>query len=279
MTGGHLAKPMAHRRPRLDKLTVINKLFAPTRQRALDADEKAARREAIVDATARLYDQNQDLPGVAEVAREAGLAKGTMYLYFESKEALYLALHARHSQAFFAALIDRLERPAPFDVDDMLAIVDEHMIRQASFLPLCNACMGAAPDSMDEATHEAFHGALGAALARAGEGLERRMPTLVPGDGMRFLHHGYALLLGLHQLLGQRSQCALRARLHAGLQAGLQAGLHALGLTPASPTQTPAGAPPGLGDFRSESHAALRGLWHQAQTQGLVPARPAAPMT
>ncbi len=249
----------------------------PPRQRAIDADEKAARREAILDAAERLYAHAQVLPGVAEVAVEVGLAKGTMYLYFESKEALYLGLHHRHSQHFFDALIARLAQAETFDMDAMLAIVDEHMIRHASFLPLSNACMGAAPGSMDEHTHEAFHIELGGWLARAGAGLEQRLPRLRPGDGMRFLHHGYAMLLGLYQLLGQPSQCAVHARVLARLNAEA-AGAAKAGSTrrkatakAAKTAKTATTAPELLPmhDFRAESHAALRGLWRLAELQGV----------
>jgi|APTNR8051073442_1049403.scaffolds.fasta_scaffold31089_2 AcrR family transcriptional regulator len=235
-------------------------VFPSQRQRAIDPQEKAARRESILDAAARLYDRAQLLPGVAEVAAAAGLAKGTMYLYFETKEAIYLGLHQRHTRRFFEALIERLDGPQPFDVEVMLAIVDEHMIRPASVLPLGHVCMGAAPDRIDEPTLEAFHRQLGEWLARAGGALERRLPRLLPGDGMRFLHHGYALMLGLYQLLGQASQCAVHARLRAR------------GSTPCGRTLMP--AIPAGGEFRVEAHAALRGLWQLALSHGLPPALP-----
>jgi AcrR family transcriptional regulator len=223
------------------------------RQRALDAEGKAARREALLDAAERLYEPTLQLPGVAEVAAEAGLAKGTVYLYFPSREALYLALHQRQAQHFFDDLALRLAQPGPFDQEAMLGIVDAHMIRRPAFLSLCNACMAASPDAVDEVSHEAFHLALGAAMSHVGTALERHLPRLRAGDGLRFLHQGYALLLGLYQLVGQPSQVALHRRLQ--------------GRTAAT------GKPLGLltmGEFRAEAHAALRGLWQQAQTLGLV---------
>lgn len=232
---------------------MIDKLLPTQRLRAHDAQDKAARREAILDATERLYARAQVLPGVAEVAAEAGLAKGTMYLYFETKEAMYLELHQRHSQRFFDALIDALESSQPFDVDTMLALVDQYMILDASYLPLGHVCLGAAPDRIDEPTHDTFHRHLGQWLGRAGLGLERRLPRLLPGDGQRFLQHGYALLLGLYQLLGQPSQCAVHARLYA-------AGIFACG---------PGGTITG---FREEAHVALRGLWRQAEREGMASA-------
>lgn len=236
---------------------MIDKLLPTQRLRAHDAQDKAARREAILDAAERLYARAQSLPGVAEVAAEAGLAKGTMYLYFETKEAMYLGLHERHSQHFFEALIAALESSQPFDVDTMLALVDEHMIRNASHLPLGHVCLGASPDRIDAPTHDAFHRQQAEWLGRAGRGLERRLPSLRPGDGQRFLHHGYAMLLGLYQLLGQPSQCAMHARLHA-------AGTDALGPDVAPMT------------FRGEAHGALRGLWRQAERDGIASVADAA---
>ena len=58
------------------------------------------------------------MPSVAEVADEAGLAKGTVYLYFPSKEELLLALHERNVGGFFRALIALLDSASAVDVDE-----------------------------------------------------------------------------------------------------------------------------------------------------------------
>ena len=239
---------------------MIDRLASTGRLRALDADEKAARREALLDAAERLYEHTLQLPGVAEVAAEAGMAKGTVYLYFSSREALYLGLHQRQAQRFFDDLAARMALPQPFDQEAMLTIVDAHLIRRPAFLSLSNACMAAAPDAVDEATHEALHLALGESMARVGAALERHLPQLRPGEGLRFLHQGYALLLGLYQLVGQPSQVALRQRLQA----------RAAGSGRPLALMT-------LDTFAAEAHTALRGLWQQAQMLGLAP--PAAATT
>jgi hypothetical protein len=128
------------------------------------------------------------------------------------------------------------------------------MIRHAAFLPLSNVCLGAPPESVHAQTHEAFHQRMFDWLDRAGRGLEQRLPRLQPGDGIRFLHHGYALLLGLYQLLGQRSQCVVHARLQEAATG-----------TACTPQMS-------FDAFRAEALAALRGLWLQAQERGLSPA-------
>ena len=51
------------------------------RQRAIQAEAKHERHHAILDAAERLLSRSPDrIANVAEVADEAGLAKGTVYL-------------------------------------------------------------------------------------------------------------------------------------------------------------------------------------------------------
>jgi Transcriptional regulator len=58
--------------------------------------EKAARRTAIAETAERLF-AAKGYDGVAmdDVAREAQLAKGTLYLYFDNKDSLYFAVAIR----------------------------------------------------------------------------------------------------------------------------------------------------------------------------------------
>jgi AcrR family transcriptional regulator len=58
--------------------------------------EKAARRATIVSTAERLFAaKGYDLVAMGDVAREAQLAKGTLYLYFDNKDTLYLAVAIR----------------------------------------------------------------------------------------------------------------------------------------------------------------------------------------
>lgn len=62
-------------------------------KRAFGQDYKRARSETILRAAADLFgDGLRDLPSVAEIADGAGLAKGTVYLYFRTKETIFSSL-------------------------------------------------------------------------------------------------------------------------------------------------------------------------------------------
>jgi len=67
---------------------------ATTRRRELPE----VRREQILDAAARVFlDRGLTEATMAEVAEAAGVAKGTVYLYFDSKSALLTALRTRYT--------------------------------------------------------------------------------------------------------------------------------------------------------------------------------------
>src|SRR5260370_24328894 len=73
-----------------------------TQRRARNDEAKQSRRNAILDTTWQLF---QGMPysaiAMAEVAEQAGLAKGTLYLYFKTKEELFLALQEQQLVDWF----------------------------------------------------------------------------------------------------------------------------------------------------------------------------------
>ena len=62
-------------------------------KRALIAEEKQARRAVILSAAMALFNAGDgSLPTASQVANAAGLAKGTVYIYFRSKEEIFATL-------------------------------------------------------------------------------------------------------------------------------------------------------------------------------------------
>ncbi len=72
----------------------------------------AVRRDQILDAAERvLVERGLASAAIADVAHGAGVAKGTVYLYFDSKAELLAALRLRHIDRFKAALDEALIGP------------------------------------------------------------------------------------------------------------------------------------------------------------------------
>ncbi len=58
--------------------------------------EKEQRKNDIIDAAERVFfKKGHEVATMDDVASEAELSKGTLYLYFKNKEDLYLAIHLR----------------------------------------------------------------------------------------------------------------------------------------------------------------------------------------
>ena len=75
--------------------------------------QKTARREAILAAARKVFTQKGfEGTTIADVAREAGVAAGTVYLYYASKLDLFAALNAR----FFEVIVEAMQVRAPPDV-------------------------------------------------------------------------------------------------------------------------------------------------------------------
>src|SRR5215471_18620054 len=84
---------------------------SPSFQRARKPDERAHREKAILAAAAALFDA-EGLEGVTlnAVARRAGIAKSNLYRYFESREAILLALLTEDQAANVASVEEGLAR-------------------------------------------------------------------------------------------------------------------------------------------------------------------------
>ena len=171
------------------------------RQRAIHAEHKQERHDALLDAALELLGRAPErVPSVAEVADAAGLAKGTVYLYFPSKEELLLALHERNMHGFFAALTALVEGSGPVTLDALVELTRRHLIAPPLRLQLAARCFGMMAQCIPAAAAAKYRQRVSDRLLRAGAGLERHFPDLAPGGGERLLRHSYALIVGLWQM-------------------------------------------------------------------------------
>ncbi|MEW9899684.1 TetR family transcriptional regulator [Chitinivorax sp. PXF-14] len=175
------------------------------RFRAVAEEDKAARRQSILDAAMRLFLENsRELPSVIRIADASGLAKGTVYLYFRTKEEIFLALldEGFHSLLDTAASLLATDGLSPEQLVD--GFVDRYLAffrSRPHFLRLAAMTNSVIEQNLDPPVAVEFKLGLVHALRRAGELAEQRLPGLASGDGGRLLLRVYALTLGLWQML------------------------------------------------------------------------------
>ena len=94
-------------------------------RKALSYAEKRAKRQEIIDAAARLFGKGvYSAITMSSIAREAGVAKGTVYLYFRTKEELFLALLVDRLHGWFGEYAPILRTlPSPMHPRDLAAVL------------------------------------------------------------------------------------------------------------------------------------------------------------
>ncbi len=175
------------------------------KQRAISSDEKLERREAILDAAIELLakDDYHDI-SIARIARKAGLAKGTIFLYFKTKEELFLQLQVREYKSWFEdinRLLDTsLQHKKESSIDEfvkniMASFRAHHMMIRLT--PILHVIL---ERNIDYKTALEFKSFLLSEIHTTGRLIERCLPFLRKNDGSRFLLHLQVLLIGLTQL-------------------------------------------------------------------------------
>jgi AcrR family transcriptional regulator len=85
--------------------------------RARSSEQKALRRHAVLE-TAEMYfkEVGYEAFSMAQLAKKSGVAKGTLYLYFKTREELFLTLYEqsliRWSQIFIGSLFNTMTSKA-----------------------------------------------------------------------------------------------------------------------------------------------------------------------
>lgn len=210
------------------------------RTRAVAPEDKSERRDAIVRAAGELLRRAPSASfAVAEIARRAGLAKGTVYLYFGSREEILLAVHDAQMAEMFAALDAALaQRQA--GAERVARAVLAFLKRRPEFFRLSTACHGALEGSVSSAASRAHREVVAGRLTALGQRIEALHPGMRPGEGLTLLKNCYALMLGLWQIAAS----PLRVAGGPGTPAALRI------------------------DYESQLAAALTDLWNAAVRRG-----------
>jgi len=134
---------------------------------------------------------------MARIAQQADIAKGTVYLYFPTKEALFVELIREEFDACFNHLdtaLDALTAPAPPEPVAQAfttAIMERPLLRK--LVGLLHVVL---EHNIDETAARAFKQHLRDRMEPIAARLERLLPQCAPGDGFRLMLNAHILMVG-----------------------------------------------------------------------------------
>ncbi len=175
------------------------------RIRAIADEEKVAKRRTILDAAMKLYqDKSYELPSVSAIAKESGLAKGTVYLYFKTKEEIFIVLLEEGftliCEGISAAITDADECDPGF-ISKLVHSYTDMIRNYHGFLTLAAMTNSVLEQNLDLNIALTFKKKIAYHLQILGAQLESKLPRLQKGAGAKMLLHIYSLTVGLWQTL------------------------------------------------------------------------------
>ncbi|HMQ30994.1 MAG TPA: TetR family transcriptional regulator [Chloroflexaceae bacterium] len=171
------------------------------RQRARSPEDKQERRAHILATALELWGERTFTSfTMAEVAARSGLAKGTLYLYFATKEELLLALLESQLAGWFDDLDAGLAEGGPWDGERLAELICDAVDRQPALARLLPIAASILEHNLPLATARAYKEGLLARSARSAARIEERLPHLARGDAVWLLQQVYALIVGLGQM-------------------------------------------------------------------------------
>ncbi|MFB1482344.1 TetR family transcriptional regulator [Corallococcus sp. RDP092CA] len=169
--------------------------------RARRDEDKEARRRALLAAARALFEATSFAEvKMADVAARSGLAKGTVFLYFPTKEALFLALLDDLLTAWFAKLNRRLAEGGAWTGPQLARAVAASLEGEETFTRLLALAQTVLEQNVTVAQARAFKERVLVAMDTTSALLQARLPFLTPEAAGQLIRHVHALVTGLRQM-------------------------------------------------------------------------------
>ena len=168
---------------------------AISRQRARSPQDKNLRRAQLIAAATRLFaDADFDAVTIARVADAAGVAKGTAYIYFATKETLFVEL----VRAELTVTLKRLRSTRPATA--VPVAIAKSLAHRPVLRRLLVLLHGVIEPKIDEGTAREFKLFLRDVLLQASQLIADTIPGLTPADAATLVLQTHALVISIMQL-------------------------------------------------------------------------------
>jgi AcrR family transcriptional regulator len=170
-------------------------------QRARNVTQKNQRRLALTAAARELFQKHSfSQISMADVAQKTGMAKGTVFLYFKTKEELFFSIAVEEFQLWLDDM-DRLFRGLArgrkkITPGEFLKNLGAMLSRYTLLMHMIAIFHTVLEHNISYADSLRFKQLMYDRLPKTGTLMEQCLPGLKPGQGFKFILWMYALVIG-----------------------------------------------------------------------------------
>ena len=171
------------------------------KKRAISEEDKLKRKAKILNTAWRLFKQKGgQLPTVSGIAGKAGMSKGTVYLYFKTKEEIFLELYLQKVAEWFESGIAPLkDRNGKLTPEELARVFTGYVIKNPDVLMMSSIAKSVIEENTgDEALIRANIASAGL-IEASGELFAANVPGTTKEKGAEITLWIISLITGLWQ--------------------------------------------------------------------------------
>ncbi|MDU0112176.1 TetR/AcrR family transcriptional regulator [Psychrosphaera aquimarina] len=164
-------------------------------KKAKNQKQKLQRVNGILAAAEALFVESGDeLPSAIQIANKAEVAKGTLYIYFRTKEAIFLALLEKHLQNWIISFETATRKYETITVDDICTYLTQYWVETPQFGQLCRISDSLLESRVEEKVYIGFQNKTVNGLKRMVPALKELNPDVDSKQWLSLLQRSYQLL-------------------------------------------------------------------------------------
>lgn len=169
-------------------------------KRAKDDKDKILRKQDISIAAYQLYiENNYKLPSVIEIAKRARIAKGTIYIYFNSREEIFLGILEAQIHKWFDHIENSIDMTNPC-TESIVDSICNFIHSNNNFLPLLSILNTILEKNLDNNITYEFKKRTVRRLKIMSNKIAHKFVNIDEESAAKLLLQGYALIIGLWQV-------------------------------------------------------------------------------
>jgi TetR/AcrR family transcriptional regulator len=166
--------------------------------RSTSTEEKAKKKEHIKACALTLYQKSGELCSVDKIVKKSGVAKGTFYLYFKTKEEVFLDILSD----MYAVYLEDVFKGIDLNKVTLESLADslvKPLVGNSDFLRLASIGPGILEKNVSEEKIIEFKLMLMQAMQKMGEVFLQLSPRLKPEKVSEMIVVSFSLIIGIFQ--------------------------------------------------------------------------------